>query len=134
MIATKVSAGGDLILVGDIAEVNTNYAMTTLFGAGLVGNLTVFTELGTYLDYTQFTPSSQTVVSLENHATLPQFGLFTTEYTHDTVVAFDTQLQAHNSQGDIVNLGEELVLVDSGGDRWRLSVDASGNLSTTKVT
>ncbi len=134
VIATKVSAGGDLILVGDVSEVDTNYAMTTLFGAGLVGNLTVFTELGTYLNYTQFTPSAQTVVSLENHATLPQFGLFTTEYTHDTVVTFDTQLQAHNSQGDIVNLGEELVLIDSGGDRWRLSVDANGDLSTTKVT
>lgn len=134
VIATKVSAGGDLILVGNVAEVDTNYAMTTLFGAGLVGNLTVFTELGTYLNYTQFTPSAQTVVSLENHATLPQFGLFTTEYTHDTVVTFDTQLQAHNSQGDIVNLGEELVLVDSGGDRWRLSVDTSGNLNTTKLT
>ncbi len=134
VIATKVSAGGDLILVGDIAEVDTNYAMTTLFGSGLVGNLTVFTELGTYLNYTQFTPSAQTVVSLENNATLPQFGLFTTEYTHDTIVTFDTQLQAHNSQGDIVNLGEELVLIDSGGDRWRLSVDANGNLSTAKVT
>ncbi len=133
VIATKVSAGGDLILVGDVAEVDTNYAMTTLFGAGLVGNLTVFTELGTYLNYTQFTPSAQAVVSLENHATLPQFGLFTTEYTHDTVVTFGTQLQAHNSQGDIINLGEELVLTDAGGDRWRLAVDVNGNLTTSKL-
>lgn len=133
MIATKVSAGGNLILVGDVAEVDTNYDMTTLFGAGLVGNLIVFTELGTYLNYTQFSPSAQTVVSLENHATLPQFGLFTTEYTSATVVTFDTQLHASDSAGNVVNLGEELILLDTGdGDRYRITI-ANGVLTPIKI-
>lgn len=133
VIATKVSAGGNLILVGDVAEVDTNYDMTTLFGAGLVGNLIVFTELGTYLNYTQFSPSAQTVVSLENHATLPQFGLFTTEYTSATVVTFDTQLHASDSAGNVVNLGEELILLDTGdGDRYRITI-ANGVLTPIKI-
>ena len=133
VIATKVSAGGDLILVGDVAEVDTNYTMTELFAAGLTGNLTVFTELATYLNYTQFSPSAQTVVSLENHATLPQFGLFTTEYTSATVVTFDTQLSASDSAGNVVKLGEELILLDtSDGDRYQITI-VNGVLTPVKL-
>ena len=124
VIATKVSDNGDLILVGDANEVDTNYTMVELFGAGLVGNLTVFTELATYLNYTQFSPSAQTVVSLENHATLPQFGLFTTKYTESTIVNFETQLTATDSAGNVVNLGQEIIAVDTDdGLRYRLTVD-----------
>ena len=124
LLPTKVSAGGDLILVGDANEVDTNYTMVELFGVGLVGNLTVFTELATYLNYTQFSPSAQTVVSLENHATLPQFGLFTTKYNEATVVNFETQLTAMDSAGNVVNLGQEIIAVDTDdGLRYRLTVD-----------
>lgn len=133
VIATKVSSGGNLILVGDVAEVDTNYAMTTLFGGALAGNLIVSTEIGTYLNYTQFTPSAQTVVSLENHATLPQFGLFTTEYTSATIVTFDTQLEAKDSAGDTVKLGQELILLDTGdGDRYNITI-VNGVLTPIKL-
>ncbi len=126
VIATKVSSDGDLIIVGDVAEVNTNYTMAELFGAGLIGNLIVFTELGTYLNYTQFSPSAQTMVSLENHATLPQFGLFTTEYTHDTVVNLDTQLTVKDDKDNLINVGKELVMEDSNGDKFRVSINNGG--------
>ena len=133
VLATKVSSGGDLILVGDVAEVDTNYSMTELFGVGLTGNLIVFTELGTYLNYTQFSPSAQTVVSLENHATLPQFGLFTTIYTSATVVTFDAQLEAKDSLGGTVKLGQELVLIDTvDGDRYQITI-ANGVLIPVKL-
>lgn len=133
VIATKVSSGGNLILVGDVAEVDTNYAMTTLFGGALAGNLIVSTEIGTYLNYTQFTPSAQTVVSLEDHATLPQFGLFTTEYTSATIVTFDTQLEAKDSAGNTVKLGQELILIDTGdGDRYRITI-SNGVLTPVKL-
>ncbi len=133
VIATKVSSGGDLILVGDTNEVDTNYLMTDLFGAGLTGNLIVSTEIGTYLNYTQFSPSAQTVTSLENHATLPQFGLFTTEYTSSTVVTFDTQLHAFDSAGNAVVLGQELILIDTGdGDRYQITI-ANGVLTPVKL-
>lgn len=133
VIATKVSSGGSLILVGDVAEVDTNYAMTTLFGGALAGNLIVSTEIGTYLNYTQFTPSAQTVVSLENHATLPQFGLFTTEYTSATIVTFDTQLEAKDSAGDTVKLGQELILLDTAdGDRYNITI-VNGVLTPVKL-
>ena len=133
VIATKVSSGGNLILVGDNAEVDTNYAMTTLFGGALAGNLIVSTEIGIYLNYTQFTPSAQTVVSLEDHATLPQFGLFTTEYTSATVVTFDTQLEAKDSAGETIKLGQELILIDtSDGDRYQITI-ANGVLTPVKL-
>lgn len=87
-------------------------------------SLVVSTEIGTYLNYTQFTPSAQTVVSFENHATLPQFGLFTTEYTSATVVTLDTQLKAMDSAGDTVKLGQELILIDTGdGDRYSITIN-----------
>ncbi len=133
VIAAKVSAGGDLVLVGDIAEVDTNYTMTTLFGGSLGGNFIVFSELATYLNYTQFSPSAQTVVNLENHATLPQFGLFTTEYTSATVVTFDTQLHAFDSDGNPVKLGEELILLDTqSSDRYNITI-ANGVLTPVKI-
>lgn len=124
VIATKVSSSGGLILVGDAAEVDTNYLMTDLFGASLGGSLIVSSEVSTYLNYTQFSPSAQTVVSLENHATLPQFGLFSTIYTSSTVVTIDTQLSASDSAGNVIKLGQELILVDTDtGLRYSITID-----------
>ena len=134
VFAIKPSATGNVIIVGDRTEIDTGRSYDTFFGAGQAGHLITPATTATFLDYEDFEPIASTIEDLENHAALPQFGLFTTQYTHDTVVRFGTQLEAHNSQGDVVNLGEELILVAPDSSRWRLSVDSSGNLSTTEVT
>ena len=134
VFAFRPAASGNLAIVGDNLEIDTGYSFTTLFGAGLGGHLVVATETATFLNFEDFTPIHTTVADLENHATLPQFGLFTTVYTNETVVETNTQLRAQNSQGDEVSLGQELVLVAPNNSRWRLSVDGAGNLSTAEVT
>ena len=134
VFAVKADSSGNLIIVGNETEVNTNYLYTTLFGNDESGHLSVANEDATFLDYEDFDIIDTTIVDLQNHATLPQFGLFTTNYTHDTIVTLDTQLRAHNSQGDVVNLAQELILVAPNNSRWRLSVDNAGTLTTTQVT
>lgn len=134
VFAVKPSSATTLVLVSDEYEIDTGYAFTTLFGASENGYMTVGTESGTFLDYEDFEPIPATVTDLQHHETLPQFGLFTTEYTHLTTLVFDTQMQARNSQDDIVNLGQELVLVASDSSRWKLSVETDGTLTTTELT
>lgn len=134
VIAMKASATNTVILVGDTREVDTGRPFTNIFGAAEAGNLVVHSDEAVYYNYTNIEPTDPLIVSLENQSSQPNFGLFDTNYTHDTVVTLDTQLQAHNSEGDVVNLGEELILVAPNNTRWRLSVDNSGNLSTTQVT
>lgn len=134
VFAFKPADNGNLIVVGDQTEIDTNRSYETWFGASLGGHITVADENARFLNFEDFNPIDSTLRDLENHAALPQFGLFSTTYTHETVLAFDVALRAENSQGDAVNLGEELVLVAPNNTRWRLSVDASGNLSTTQVT
>lgn len=134
VFAFKPGSNGNLFISGDRAEIDTNRTYETYFGAGLGGHISVADENARFFNYEDFEPIPSVVQSLEDHATLPQFGLFSTTYTHETVLAFDVALRAENSQGDAVNLGEELVLVAPNNSRWRLSVDASGNLSTAQVT
>lgn len=134
VIGVKPSATGTIILVGSEREVDTGFLYTDVFGATLGGYLTVFSDHGEFFDYQDITPTDQTITLLEQNSNNPNFNLFDTNYTHETVLSFDVALQAENSQGDAVNLGEELILVAPDNSRWRLSVDNSGNLSTTQVT
>ena len=92
VFAMKPSSNGNVIIVGDRIEIDTNRPYTTLFGATESGFLTAMDAWATFLDYEDFDPIDTTVTSLENHATLPQFGLFTTNYTHETTVDLDTSL------------------------------------------
>jgi hypothetical protein len=134
VFAFKPGSNGNLFISGDRAEIDTNRTYETYFGAGLGGHISVADENARFFNYEDFEPIPSVVQNLEDHATLPQFGLFSTTYTHETVLAFDVALRAENSQGDSVNLGEELVLVASDNTRWRLSVGTDGTLITTQVT
>ena len=134
VFAFKPSSSGDLIIVGSQTEIDTNYPYTTLFGATEPGHVTLLGATGEWLDFEDVDIIATTVQDLENHSSLPQYGLFTTQYTHDTVVTLDTQLRAHNSAGDVVNLGQELVLIAPDTTRWRLSVANGGGLITTQIT
>jgi len=133
VFAIKPSTTDTLVLVGDRTEVDTGYAYTTLFGGSEGGHLVATGEGNTFLNYKDFDPISSTITDLENHATLPQFGLFSTKYTHSTIVDLDTQLTVRNSQGDVVNVGEGTILVATDNSRWRLEVNTVGALSTTQV-
>lgn len=84
VFAIKPSTSGNLILVGREREIDTGYSYTTLFGASEDGHLAVVNETSRFLNYEDFEPISSTVLGLENHASLPQFGLFTTSYTRET--------------------------------------------------
>ncbi len=86
VFAIKPSATNTLILVGDNTEIDTGYLYTTLFGASEGGHLISAEETSTFLDYEDFNPIDSTIRDLENHATLPQFGLFTTQYTRETLL------------------------------------------------
>ena len=108
VFAIKPSPTGSLILVGDRAEIDMGYSYATLFGAGETGHLITPVEQATYLNYEDFEPITTTVTDLENHATLPQFGLFTTEYTHATIVGLDTQLTVRDASGKLRNVGDVL--------------------------
>lgn len=134
VIGVKPSSSGNLILVGDIREVDTGYAYTTLFGSSEDGYLTVMSGNAIFFDYENLGVTDTLVRDLENHATLPQYGLFTINYTHESIVTLDTRLRVENSEGDQVNVGEELILVAPDSTRWRLTVNNSGQLTTTQVT
>jgi len=82
--AIKPSASNTLIIVGDEAEVDTRRDYTTLFGNDENGHLVLVTDNGTFFDYEDMEPTSATVSDLENHGTLPQYGLFTTQYSRET--------------------------------------------------
>lgn len=132
VIAFKPSDTDTLIAVSSDREIDTNFTYSTLFGAGLAGHLTVFAEDAEFFDFQNINPTNTTVQTLDDNANNPNYGLFDTNYTHETLVSLDTALEVDNSQGDKVKVGEELVLVASDNSRWRLSVDTSGNLITTQ--
>ncbi len=124
VFAIKPSASDTLILVGDRTEIDTGFAYTTLFGAGRTGHLILVTDSGAFFNYEDFDPISTTVASLQNHETLPQFGLFTTEYTEETTLDIDVSLEVPTlnisnipttatglSSGDIWNNGGVLNIV-----------------------
>lgn len=133
VFAIKPSAAGNLIIVGDRTEIDTNYPYTTLFGASETGNLIVTSDTATFLNYEDFDPIATTVTDLENHASLPQFGLFTTNYTHDTLVTLDTQLAAHSPAGNQFTLGTDVILKAPNNTEYRLTVDNSGSLKINVI-
>lgn len=90
VFAIKPSSTGNLIVVGDRTEIDTGRSYSTFFGASETGHLIVPVTTATFLDYQDFEPISTTVEDLENHAGLPQFGLFSTSYTRETVVDWGT--------------------------------------------
>lgn len=134
VIAVKPSSSGTVILVGNTREVDTGYPYTTIFGATEGGHLTVLSNEGAFYDYQDVNIINPVIQNLESYSDRPNFGLFDTNYTHETIVVLDTQLQVKNSQNDTVNVGQELVLVAPNGNRWRLSVDNTGTLITTQIT
>jgi len=108
VFAIKPSSTNTLIIVGDEREIDTKFAYTDLFSANESGFLVSNYGNSTFLDYENFSPSASTLLDLENHSTLPQFGLFTTQYTHETVVELGTQLIIHDSLGNRFNVGDAL--------------------------
>lgn len=130
----KADSSWNLILVWNEREINTWYAYTTIFWASEWGHISTTFDVAQYFDFENLGVTNTTIRDLENHSVLPLLDLFETQYTHNTVVEFDTWLQAKNSQGDDVRLWQELVLVASNNTRWRLSVDTSWNLSTAQIT
>jgi hypothetical protein len=115
VFAIKPSSSGNLIIVGDRQEIDTNRPYTTLFGATEAGFLTVTDEGATFLDYEDFDPINVTVTDLENHASLPQFGLFTNDYTNETDLNFSVGFKVQRLNiGDIPTSSTGL----SSGDVW----------------
>jgi hypothetical protein len=93
VFAFRPGANGNLFVVGDRTEIDTNRTYETWFGAALGGHLTVANEQATFLNFEDFDPVARTVQNLEDHASLPQFGLFVTDYTRSTIVATDVTLE-----------------------------------------
>ena len=113
VFAIKPSSTGNLIIVGDRTEIDTGFAYTTLFGGSEGGHLLTPVTTATYLDYEDFEPITSTITDLENHATLPQFGLFTTQYTHATTVTLGTQLIVMDALGNPINVGEAIRILQA---------------------
>lgn len=103
VFAMKPSSGGNIILVGSETEYDTGYAYTTIFGAAESGFLSAVSESAQFLDFQNIEPIDSTIIDLQNHAILPQLGLFTTNYTHSTEVNLDTQLNVKDSLGNTRN-------------------------------
>ena len=112
VIATKPSDDDTkIVIVSGNVEVNTNYTYAQLFGGTDSGYLEAAGDIQV-LDYQEFLPSVSTVTSLRQHSTLPQLGLFTTQYSDQTTLVFDTQVQAHrfvvidsDGSGDLYEIG-----------------------------
>ncbi|CAL9967761.1 hypothetical protein VPHD63_0009 [Vibrio phage D63] len=105
VFAIKPSDNNTVILVGSLTEIDTGFTYTGLFSSNLGGDLILNTEDGLFYDYEDFEPIDSTIVSLENRATLPQYGLFTTQYTHETIVDLATQLTVRDNQGNVIPVG-----------------------------
>lgn len=112
VFAIRPSATDTIILVGDQTEIDTGWAYTTVFGAGETGHLAAFNNNTSvapdFFDYEDFDPIASTVTDLENHASLPQYGLFTTKYTHETIVNLATQLTVLDDTGAVQSVGAVL--------------------------
>jgi len=115
VFAVRPSSTGTLIIVGDRVEVDTNYPYTTLFGASEAGHLILTTTSGVFLDYQDFDPIPSTVASLEDRAELPQYGLFTTAYTRETLLNIGVTIRPDGiNVGNIPTSSTGLV----SGDLW----------------
>ena len=131
----KQSASNTVILVGDETEVDTNYLFTTLFGSSHSGYLVSTVDTTTFFDYRDFLPIAPIVSILENHAALPEFGLFITTYNHQTTFKLNTQLEAKNSSGNDVLLGDitgSTVYNGDGTKGWTVGVE-NGAFTLTEI-
>jgi hypothetical protein len=115
VFAFRPAASGNLAIVGDTAEIDTGYSYTTLFGSGLSGTINVGEQEARFLNFEDFTPIHTTVSDLENHATLPQFGLFSTTYTTETL--FNLSVTFRPSGLNVGNLPTSATGLTS-GDVW----------------
>lgn len=115
VFAFRPASSGNLAIVGDRTEIDTGYSFTTLFGASQGGHLVVSTQAARFLNFEDFTPIASTVQNLEDHASLPQFGLFVTDYTRETVVSTDVTLRPDGfNVGNLPTSATGLV----SGDLW----------------
>ena len=133
-VRTTGSTNPNLVLVSNLGEIDTGYDYNTLFTATDAGFVEINDTTATVYDYRDFVPSEIIMVQFAQRAALPYNGFYTDDHSYLTVVDLDTQLQVRNEADDVVNVGQELVLVASNGTRYRLSVDNSGNLVTTVET
>ena len=116
VIATKPSDddGTLVVVVSDNTEVNTNYTYEQLFGATDSGYLAGQGDIQ-ILDYQEFLPSAQAVLSLNHASVRPQFGLFTTSYTDLSTLVFGTRLRM-----------PAMVLPSPDGDVWIITAKNGG--------
>ncbi len=108
VFAFRQAINGNLVIVGSSNEIDTGYSYTTLFGDAEDGHLSSLEVGSTFLDYQNYYPISSSIVSLENSASLPQFGLFTTQYTHETITNLQTQFTVLDDDNITHNVGDEL--------------------------
>lgn len=108
VFAVRPNGANSLVLISDGLEVDTQFPYTTLFSSNQSGHLVITTDNGIFLNYEDFDPIPTTVADLENHALLPQRGLFTTEFTHNTIFNLATQLTVLDSNGVERNVGDIL--------------------------
>ena len=107
------STDGNVLIVSDSREVNTGYVYSDLFGVNDAGLLDTTIVSSNFMDFRLLGNSTILVNQLQQHSALPQFGLFSTVYNHETIVNLGTQLSVLNSAGDLVLVGQQLVLEDT---------------------
>ncbi len=126
------SNAATLVVVTSDREIDTGYAYNTLFGTTDTGRLEFLVE-GVPLYDINFDASSVTVAGLETRVSTPLFGLFTDNHSESTVVDLDTQMSVRNAAGDVIRVGQELVLTSPDSTRWSLSVKDDGGLEAIKL-
>ena len=104
------SENGNLVMTGNEASVDLGIPYL-VNGISVLRFLFSTNSNARWLSFDRLTPNAALVQDLENHSNLPNFGLFTTNYTHETILNIGTQVSVLNSKGEVVTLGEE-----SGGD------------------
>lgn len=94
IFAIKPNSIGNLVLVGDNAEIELNQAYTTYFGTTEAGHIISNVPEAVFFDYQDFEPTASTITSLENQTVNPGLGLFSTQYNHETILDLDVTLRA----------------------------------------
>lgn len=87
------NSDGTLSVIGDNAHVNLGWQTSVLFGATGVGTFIAGSETASFFNYQRLDLSQSGVRDLENHIDLPQFGLFTTNYTNETDLNIDVTIK-----------------------------------------
>lgn len=115
VFAFKPGSTGNLVVVGDQTEIDTNRPYETWFNSTLGGHISIADQNARFLNFEDFTPIASTVQNLEDHASLPQFGLFVTTYTRETVLSTNVTIQPDGfNVGNLPTSATGLV----SGDLW----------------